>query len=114
MSASAAKHAVHAKPWNYTGGMDLPMVFVLWADAYANEEGSWVFLNSIKDEGEYLVRTVGWLLEPGSGGQTGHVSVAQSYGKDGVADHILNIPNGMVREMQYLAASKKASRQRKQ
>lgn len=99
---------------NYTGGMDLPMVFVEWADAHANEDGSWVFLASVKDEGEYLVRSVGYLLEPGKGGQSGHVCIAQSYGsRDGVADHIINIPDGMVRRLEYLAPNAKQARKRK-
>lgn len=87
--------------------MTRKMVQVLWADAHANEDGAWVYLKSVKDEGEYIVESIGWLLEVGDGGQSGHVTIAQSIGvRDNVADHIINIPNGMVRSLRYLSAGK--------
>lgn len=80
-----------------------PMVLVEWADAYA-DENTWRFIEDIEDEGDYTVTTIGWLLEVGDGGQTGHVSVAQSIGiRDDAVDHIINIPQGMVRKLLTLS-----------
>lgn len=74
------------------------LVHVRWADAWADGDPGWRHLEEIEDEGEYLVDTVGWLLHVGDGGQTGHVTVAQSIGeRDDAVDHVINIPLGMVR-----------------
>ena len=84
-----------------------PMIVIEWADAHAQEEGTWVFLEDVKDKGEYIVASIGWLLDKKSGAQTGHVSIAQSLGlRDGVGDHIIHIPNAMVRAI-YLLSGKK-------
>ena len=81
--------------------MSKQKVLIEWADAYAHE-GSWIFLSDIVDEGEYLVESIGFLIEPGEGGQTGHLTIAQSLGKDNAGDHIINIPLGMVRKVSLL------------
>lgn len=85
--------------------MSRKVVLVSWADAHANEEGSWVHIPDIIDKGDYIVTSVGILLETGAGGQTGHVTIAQSLGPDEFADHIINIPNGMVKNLSVLAST---------
>lgn len=82
--------------------MSRKVVQIVWADAHANEEGSWVFIPDIEDKGEYLVTSVGMMLEPGDGGQSGHITITQSIGPDEFADHIINIPNGMIRSVKVL------------
>lgn len=79
----------------------LQPVLITWADAHAHE-GSWVYINDIEDTGEYLVTSVGWLLPPGEGGFSNHASIAQSHGPDNAIDHIIHIPTGMIRSVQYL------------
>jgi photosystem II stability/assembly factor-like uncharacterized protein len=82
--------------------MSRKIVLVTWADAHADQEGSWVHIPDIEDKGDYIVTSVGILLEPGDGGQTGHVSLAQTVAPDDYADHIVNIPNGMVKNLLVL------------
>ncbi len=77
-------------------------VLVTWIDAHAYEGGSWVYPHDIEDTGDYVVKTIGWLLPAGEGGFSNHASVAQSWGADDAIDHIINIPNGMVRSIQFL------------
>lgn len=85
-----------------TDKIDFQMVLVKWADAHAYEGGSWVYPSDIEDTGDYIVQTVGWLLTEDNGGFKNHVSVAQSWGADDAIDHIINIPSGMVRSLQFL------------
>jgi len=80
------------------------MLRVEWADAHAGED-SWVHISDIEDIGEYVVTSVGLLLLPGDGGQTGHISLALSIGKDDCVDGIINIPFGMVRSVYLLDGS---------
>jgi len=83
--------------------MDRPFVRIEWADAHAHDEDSWVYLSNVPDRGEYLVSSIGHLLALGDGGQTGHVSIAQSIGvRDDAGDHIIHIPVGMVRNLWVL------------
>jgi photosystem II stability/assembly factor-like uncharacterized protein len=82
--------------------MSRKIVVISWADAHADQEGSWVHIPDIEDKGDYLVTTVGVVLEAGNGGQTGHVSVAQTISNDEFADHIINIPVGMIKTMRVL------------
>lgn len=77
-------------------------VIVYWADAHADGEGSWTPLAELTDNGEYIVESVGFLLTASDGGKAGHVSLAQSITPDDMADHIIHIPQGMVRSMQIL------------
>jgi hypothetical protein len=80
------------------------MVLVVWADAHAEDTSGWAFLGDIPDRGEYVVESVGWLLPVGHGGQTGHISVAQSLTqRDDAVDHIVHIPTGMVRGLFLLS-----------
>jgi hypothetical protein len=85
--------------------MSRKIVLVTWADAHANEDGSWVHIPDIVDKGDYIVKSVGILLEVGDGGQSGHVSLAQTVAPDEFADHIINIPNGMIKNMSVLAST---------
>lgn len=86
--------------------MSRRIVLVTWADAHANDEGTWVSLADLEDKGEYIVTSVGVVLEPGDGGQTGHLSLAQSIAPDDYGDHIINIPDGMVRTVVTLGSTK--------
>lgn len=81
------------------------IVLLTWADAHANEDGGWVQLSDIEDKGDYIVTSVGILLEAGEGGQSGHVSIAQTIAPDDFADHIINVPNGMVKTMTVLGTT---------
>lgn len=78
------------------------MILVQWADAHSNDTNAWLYPDEVKDKGEYLVETIGWILEPGKGGQTGHLSLVQSIGSDDALDAIINIPLGMVRSVSVL------------
>jgi hypothetical protein len=78
------------------------MLRVEWADAHAGED-TWVHVSDIEDKGEYTVISVGQLLRLGDGGQTGHISLALSIGKDDCIDGIINIPLGMVRSITILS-----------
>lgn len=82
---------------------DRKMVLVRWADAHAHEDG-WTYLHEIEDTGEYIVSSVGWRLSPGDGGKEDHISLAQSIGTDDAADHIIHIPEAMVRTLSELAS----------
>lgn len=77
------------------------MLRVEWVDAHAGEE-TWIHVDDIEDIGDYVVVSVGQLLKPGDGGQTGHVSLALSIGKDDCVDGIINIPLGMVKSIAVL------------
>jgi len=68
------------------------IVVVVWRDAHA-DGGSWLSVDEIEDE-PYIVESVGFVLE---GVKSGHVSICQSLGDDdGVVDHVLHIPDGMI------------------
>lgn len=69
-------------------------VIVIWKDAHSDCEG-WAEPSDIDDE-PYLIRTVGFQLEPGAGKKKGHVSIAQSVSADNMIDSILHIPKRMV------------------
>lgn len=76
------------------------IVSVLWADAHAGA-GHWAELDT-DDLGEHLVLSVGLLVTDDNGGKPHHVTLAQSKSPDGFYDHVLYIPNGMVRELKVL------------
>lgn len=80
---------------------ELDMALVIWADAHATDDESWVFIDDIEDAPEYLVHTVGHLLPAADG--TKHLTVAQSYAiLEDAVDHVIRIPLGMVRKIVYL------------
>lgn len=76
-------------------------VIVTWADAHAHE-GSWTYVDDMEDTGDYIVTSVGWLMPPGQGGFANHATICQSHGADNAVDHIIHIPTGMIRSIQYL------------
>ena len=84
--------------------MKLQDVKVIWADAHSDSAG-WTGVKDHVDEGEYLVHTMGWLLTDADGGKPGHVSVCQSYTPDEDVDHILHIPQAMVRHLDFMMYS---------
>lgn len=86
--------------------MSRKIVLVTWADAHAHQEGTWVHISEIEDKGDYVVTSVGILLEAGEGGQTGHISLAQTVAPDDYVDHIINIPSGMVKTVVTLGSTK--------
>lgn len=71
-------------------------VMVVWADAHAGPE-QWSPRNEIEDDGEYMVQSIGWLLQIGEGGKDKHISLAQSWTQADDVDHVIHIPLGMVR-----------------
>lgn len=74
------------------------VVLVKWADACGEEPG-WLSLDSLEDEGEVIVHSVGFLIPPDeAGGKKDHVTLMQSY-HDGEGIHLFRIPAGMVRSM---------------
>ncbi len=81
-------------------GNQYPMVVVKWADAHSGP-GHWSELDP-DDRDEYIVSTIGFVIDTTKGGKPGHVTVAQSYTPDDDFDHVLHIPSQMVRTMQYL------------
>lgn len=85
-------------------GFDGVMLLVVWADAHGDGDG-WTSLEEIDDDGEYLVRSVGFLLSVEHGGKDGHVTLAQSLTPDDMVDHLIHIPVGMVRQRVVLASS---------
>lgn len=81
---------------------DYPQVVVVWADAHAGP-GHWAELDT-EDKDEYLVRSCGFLLSTEQGGKPEHITLAQSYTPDLDFDHVLYIPKGMVRHIQFMEA----------
>lgn len=77
---------------------DYSIVLVKWADAHGEEPG-WLELESIEDDGETIVHSVGFLVPPDEpGGKKDHVTLMQSHhGGEGI--HLFRIPVGMVRSM---------------
>jgi hypothetical protein len=61
-----------------------------------------VYAQDIEDTGEYIVQSLGWMLTEDNGAFKEHISIAQSWGADDAIDHIINIPKGMVRSIQFL------------
>lgn len=75
-----------------------PVVMVRWADAHAGE-GGWLDLDTYADTGEYIITSVGFLVEENKkGGRKGHVTLWQTV-CDGDGIHPFHIPSGMVREI---------------
>ena len=83
----------------FFGSTDFHLVFVVWADAHAGA-GHWAELD--EDSDEHLVKTCGFLISPEEGGKVNHVTIAQSHSPDGFYDHVIYIPTGMVRNLEYL------------
>jgi hypothetical protein len=79
----------------------MDVVKVLWADAHAGD-GGWQELDDYQDDGEVLVHTVGFRVDPGQPSyKIGHITVWQSLsGRDGI--HPFHIPVDMVRHIVIL------------
>jgi hypothetical protein len=77
-----------------------PIVLITWADAHCGEAG-WIDLDSVEDDGECIITSVGYLVPAGEGGKAGHVTLYQTH-TDGEAIHPFHIPAGMVRETKIL------------
>lgn len=75
-------------------------VLICWADAHAGE-GHWATLEE-QESGEHLVTTCGFIIPEQDGGKAGHVTIAQSHSPDDFYDHIIYIPQGMVRSITFL------------
>lgn len=74
------------------------IVVLIWQDAHADMAGSWVCVDDI-DPDPFHVTSIGILLPHV---KPGHVSIAQSIGGD-IADHIIHVPNQMVRELTVIS-----------
>lgn len=76
---------------------DYPIVLVEWADACGGDAG-WLALDAVEDDGETIVKSVGFLVPVGEGGaKQGHVTLLQSY-HEGEGINLFYIPVGMVRK----------------
>lgn len=79
-----------------------PVVLVEWADAHMSEAG-WQELDSLEDDGERMVQTIGFLVpDSDPGGKPGHVSLWQTMCQ-GEGIHGMWIPTGMVRRIIVLS-----------
>jgi hypothetical protein len=78
-----------------------PIVQLTWADTHLSEPG-WQDLSGYEDDGECLVRTVGFLIPIGDpGSKDKHVNVWQTLcGGEGI--HGTHVPVGMVRDIKIL------------
>lgn len=76
------------------------MILLVWADAHAGENESWVAVEDVEDSGEYLVSSIGWVID---GAKEKHVTIAQSWTQDDQVDHLLHIPLSMIRKVHALA-----------
>lgn len=74
-------------------------VLVKWADAHAGP-GHWSELDD--DTDEHIVVTVGIQISEDDGGKPGHLTIAQSKSPDDFVDHVIYIPTGMVRTIEFL------------
>lgn len=84
-----------------TEKIDFQTVVVVWADAHSDGTG-WTPRGEMDLEGELLVETCGYLLPHGEGGKDGHITIAQSVTPHDDIDHIIHIPQAMVRTVTFL------------
>lgn len=77
------------------------VVLVKWADAHS-APAEWLDPEDLERSGELFVYSVGHLLTVGRGGKEGHVTIAQSCTSEGMVDHVIYIPNEMVRKVKVL------------
>ena len=76
----------------------MKLVLVIWHDAHAGS-GSWEYLNDLEDDGDYVVKSVGYLIDAKKYGKKKHTSIAQSLSEVDCLDSILHIPNAMVQKI---------------
>lgn len=74
----------------------MKIAIVVWHDAHAMVDSSWLHLSELDNTEPYTVVSVGIILEAGKGGKPGHVSIAQSLTQDEFIDHVTHIPEAMV------------------
>jgi hypothetical protein len=80
------------------------LVAVTWADAHSLDTYEWKALNELDlNDGDYLIVSVGWML-PDEISKKNHVVLYQSRTPDGDLDHVLVIPQGMVRVIEKLSS----------
>jgi len=84
---------------------EFPVVIVRWADAHSGAE-HWAALDT-DDKAEFIVCSAGHLISEAHGGKPGHVTIAQSYTPDLDFDHVLHIPDGMIRSCHILSSASK-------
>lgn len=73
-------------------------VLVIWHDAHAGS-GTWEHLRDLEDDGNYVVRSVGYLIDAKKHGKKKHVSIAQSLSEVDCVDSVLHIPVAMVQQV---------------
>jgi hypothetical protein len=84
------------------------IVLVDWADAHTSE-GGWITLDDYTDDGEAIVRSVGFLIKEGEkGAKRGHVTLWQTF-SDGDVIHAMHIPLAMVRKITVMSKKDKKS-----
>lgn len=81
------------------------MWLVEWADAHTAPH-EWVHIEDVAEDGEYIVRSIGWVLPPNKGGKEHHITLCQSWTPEDMVDHIVHIPVAMVRTVANLKTSK--------
>jgi hypothetical protein len=72
-------------------------VLVIWHDAHAGS-GTWEHLRDLEDDGNYVVRSVGFLIDK-KHGKKKHVSITQSLSEVECVDSVLHIPVAMVQQI---------------
>ena len=72
-------------------------VLVIWHDAHAGTS-TWENLRDLEDDGNYVVRSVGFLIDK-KHGKKKHISIAQSLSEDDCVDSVLHIPVAMVQQV---------------
>ena len=89
--------SVAQKASQQTMKTEYPIVIIEWADACGGDAG-WLTLETIEDDGETLVHSVGFLVpSEDPGGKKDHVTLLQTY-HDGEGINLFYIPCGMVRK----------------
>ena len=89
--------SVAQKASQQTMKTEYPIVLIEWADACGGDAG-WLTLETIEDDGETLVHSVGFLIpSEDPGGKKDHVTLLQTY-HDGEGINLFYIPCGMVRK----------------
>jgi hypothetical protein len=76
----------------------MKLVLVIWHDAHSGS-GTWEYLNDLEDDGPYVVRSVGYLIDAKKHGKNKHTSIGQSLSEVDCLDSILHIPNAMVQKI---------------
>jgi hypothetical protein len=73
-------------------------VLVIWHDAHAGS-GTWEHLRDLEDDGNYVVRSIGYLIDGKKHGKKKHISIAQSLSEADCVDSVLHIPVAMVQQV---------------